>query len=82
MTTRIVLCLECNKNPAHSRGLCPSCYSSAQRAQSLSDYPTKSFMDDPESHIRWAFAYFPDLVGDVAVEFGLRVRDQEATSGD
>ena len=68
----IDLCIECH-NPERavwSRGLCNTCYSAAQRGGYLNDYPTKSFMEDPESYVRWAFAYFPELVVDVSHEFG------------
>lgn len=75
MTVQIVECVECKRNPVWSRGLCHTCYSYAQRHELLNEYPTKPFMDDPESYIRWAFSLYPDLVGDVAVEFGLTVRE-------
>lgn len=73
MTVTIKMCVECELNEPKSRGLCHTCYSFAQRHGLLGDYPTKPFMDDPENYIRWAFSYFPELVQDVAVEFGKRV---------
>lgn len=72
MSTYIQVCVEGEcENEAWSRGLCPTHYSAVQRAHSLSDYPTKAYMDDPEAHIRWAFAYHPELVRDIAIEYGM-----------
>lgn len=73
MSTNIVMCVECGLNESWSRGLCHTCYSYAQRHGILNDYPTKPFMDDPEAYIRWAFGFYPELVGDIAIEFGKRV---------
>jgi hypothetical protein len=73
MTTHIVMCIECTRNEAWSRGLCHTCYSYAQRHGILHEYPTKAYMADPEAHIRWAFGHHPELVADVAIEFGKRV---------
>lgn len=37
----------------------------------LGDYPTKGFLDDPETHIRWAMGYGEfETLADVALEFG------------
>lgn len=69
----IVMCSDCEEFPAWSRGLCNTCYSRAQRTGTLNEYPTQKFLDDPESHIRWAFGLYPELVADIAVEFGLRI---------
>ena len=66
-------CVECNVNDPWSRGLCTACYAAAQRGKFLNDYPTRAFTDDPESHTRWAFAN-PDLVADIAIEFGYELR--------
>lgn len=61
--------------PVWSRGLCNSCYSSAVRSQTLNEYPTQKFIDDPASHIRWAFEHYPELVGDIAIEYGLSLSE-------
>lgn len=66
-------CLVCQEKEPWSRGLCSGCYSSASRTGTLNEYPTRAFTDDPESHIRWAMGLHPDLVADIAVEFGYRV---------
>lgn len=73
MVSVILKCVECKTNERWSRGLCSSCYSTAHRGGFLSEYPTKAFLDDPESAIRWAFGFYPELVEEVAVEFGKRV---------
>lgn len=43
------------------------------RAGDLDYWPTKAFADDPETYVRWALEHFPDLVAEVAPEFGLRL---------
>jgi hypothetical protein len=73
MDARVIMCSDCGELPAHSRGLCNTCYTRAYRSGTLGDYPTNKFIEDPESHIRWAFGHYPDLVKDIAVEYGLRV---------
>ena len=81
MVTDIVMCVECTHREAWSRGLCHACYKIAQRAGFLSDYPTKAFLDDPDSHVRWTFGLANDgrgnsgieLVADIAVEFGYKL---------
>lgn len=73
MVTYIVKCVECKENEPWSRGLCSTCYKTAQRGGFLGDYPTRQFMDNPEDAIRWAFGFFPDLVEEIGVEFNARV---------
>ena len=68
-----VMCIECGEHPAWSRGLCQVCYGQARRAMSLNEYPTKAFLDDPESHARWLLGMYPHLVAEIAVEFNLRL---------
>lgn len=70
------MCLfESCQNEAWSRGLCATHYTFERRNGELQEWPTKNFMSDPESHIRWAFAHFPELVAEVAPEFGKRVSE-------
>lgn len=69
-------CLKCETHPAWSRGLCSGCYAEVYRSGELSLYPTKKFMDDPESHARWLFAMHPELAADIAVEYGYRVTEE------
>ncbi len=73
MTESTAMCVECEKHPAWSRGLCNTCYSTARRGGFLGDYPTQKFLDDPESHARWLFALYPQMLGDIAVEYNLRL---------
>jgi hypothetical protein len=73
MAINVLMCVECDQRERWSRGLCSSCYSTAHRGGFLDDYPTQKFLNDPEAYIRWAFGFYPELVGDIAVEFGKRV---------
>lgn len=73
----VILCGDCGEVPAWSRGLCNTCYSRAARTGTLSDWPTQKFLDDPESHIRWAFGIEggAQMIADIAVEYGFRLLD-------
>jgi hypothetical protein len=68
-----LLCLECQFNPVHSRGLCNTCYSRARRNGLLSDWPTQPFLDNPEDYARWLFEHYPELLDDIAIEYHKRV---------
>lgn len=71
-----VMCVECREREPVSRGLCGVCYQAANRGKYLDDYPTTKFNDNPEAHIRWAFGYYPELVRDVAIEFGFTLSNE------
>lgn len=66
-------CIECGETAAWSRGLCGTCYATARRNKELDEYPTDAYLKNPEAHIRWAFGNHPELIKDIAVEFGFRV---------
>lgn len=68
-----MMCIECGDSAAWSRGLCSTCYSSARRDGRLGEYPTTAFLAAPEDHIRWALGLYPQMLADIAVEYGLRV---------
>ena len=73
MMMMMMMCAECGEREAHSRTLCMKCYASARRSGTLNDYPTQAYLDDPESHVRWAFGNDPLLIADVAIEYGFRL---------
>lgn len=66
-------CLICEDPDTFSRSLCAKHYFQCKRDGSLEEYPTIHYTRNPEQMIRWAFAHNPDMVADIAVEFGLRV---------
>lgn len=63
---------ECT-NASWSRGLCGTHYHEARRHGELEEYPTTKFLANPEAHINWAFGYQPELIGDVAIQYGYRL---------
>jgi len=82
MSVNIVMCVECGHREAWSRTLCQTCYKAVSRAGFLSDYPTKAFLDDPESHARWLFGLEnergAELIADIAFEFGYKLVPMDA----
>ena len=63
---------ECGRD-AFSRGLCGKHYQFASRNGDLETYPTTKFLENPEAHINWAFGYDPDLIGDIAIQYGYKL---------
>lgn len=74
LNEQIVMCSECGRREAWSRTLCQTCYKMVSRAGFIADYPTKAFLDDPESHARWLFGLEEGqgiaMIADLAIEHG------------
>lgn len=66
-------CLDCKYRDQHTRGLCQTCYKRAYRHETLDGWPTKGFISDPETYVRWALEHYPDMVQDIAVEYGFKI---------
>lgn len=63
---------ECTRD-AWSRTLCGKHYQIVRRNGELEEYPTTKFLENPEAHIEWAFGYQPQLISDIAIQFGYRL---------
>lgn len=61
------------RQPAKMRNLCSKHYHELRRNGELELIPTVPFMDNPEAYINWAFAHFPEMVKDIAIDYGKQV---------
>lgn len=73
MTSTVTNCLNCQVRPTVTRNLCTKCYHELRRNGELDLIPTVPFMDNPDLYINWAFAHFPELVKDIAIDYGFEV---------
>lgn len=64
-------------NESWSRALCGKHYQYLRRHGELMEWPSEKFLEAPEQHIEWAFGSHPELIADVAIQFGYRLVKDE-----
>lgn len=62
---------------ATKRTLCETHYRTALRAGELDAYPTKQFLDKPDTHAIWLIDYYPDMLKDALLQAGWQVTPRE-----